>query len=36
MKSARPTGLSGGAVFIESVYLANAMGPGIQLDLTSL
>ena len=27
LKAARPTGLSGSAVYIQSVYLANAMGP---------
>ncbi len=36
VKASRPAGLSGGAVFIKSVYLANAMGPGMQLDLSSL
>lgn len=36
MKTSRPSGLSGWAVFIQSVYLANAMGPWIQLDLTSV
>ena len=36
MKAARPTGLKGSAAFIKSVYLCNAMGPGIQLDMNNL
>ena len=36
MKAARPTGLKGSAAFIKSVYLCNAMGPGIQLDINNL
>ncbi len=36
LKSSRPTGLKGGAAFIESIYVCNAMGPGIKLDLSSI
>ena len=36
MKAARPTGLKGSAAFIKSVYLCNARGPGIQLDMNNL
>ena len=36
MKAARPTGLKGSTPFIKSVYLCNAMGPGIQLDMNNL
>jgi large subunit ribosomal protein L1 len=33
MKSARPSGLKGGTVFAKSIYVCNAMGPGIKLDV---
>jgi large subunit ribosomal protein L1 len=36
MKSARPTGLKGSASFMNSVYLCNAMGPGIRLDVNNI
>ncbi len=36
LKASRPSGLKGGASFIDSVYLCNAMGPGIRLDMNSL
>lgn len=36
MKSARPTGLKGSAAFIKSVYVCNAMGPGIKLDISNV
>lgn len=36
MKAARPTGLKGGASFINSVCLCNAMGPGIKLDTNAI
>lgn len=36
LRAARPTGLSGSAVYIKSVYLANAMGPWIALDMNNL
>jgi large subunit ribosomal protein L1 len=32
MKSARPTGIKGSTAFIKSIYICNAMGPGIKLD----
>ena len=32
MKSARPTGIKGGTAFVKSLYICNAMGPGIKLD----
>jgi large subunit ribosomal protein L1 len=33
MKAVRPTGLKGGTVFAKSIYVCNAMGPGIKLDV---
>jgi large subunit ribosomal protein L1 len=33
MKEVRPTGLKGGVKFIDSVYVCNAMGPGIKIDV---
>lgn len=36
MKSARPTGLKGSAAFIQSIYVCNAMGPGIKLDVSNI
>ena len=36
MKSARPTGLKGSASFMNTVYLCNAMGPGIRLDVNNI
>ena len=33
MKAARPSGLKSGSVFIKSIYICNAMGPGIKLDV---
>jgi large subunit ribosomal protein L1 len=36
MKAARPSGLKGSVAFIKSVYLCNAMGPGIGLDVSSI
>ncbi len=33
MKDVRPTGLKGGVKFVESVFVCNAMGPGIKLDV---
>lgn len=36
MKSSRPTGLKGSATFIQTVYLCNAMGPGIKLDANAI
>lgn len=35
MKEAKPTGIKGSSNFISSIYICNAMGPGIKLD-TSL
>ena len=32
MKSARPTGIKGSTSFVKSIYLCNAMGPGIKID----
>jgi large subunit ribosomal protein L1 len=32
MKGARPTGIKGGTAFVKSIYICNAMGPGIKLD----
>ena len=32
MKAARPTGIKGGTAFVKSLYICNAMGPGIKLD----
>lgn len=36
MKSARPTGIKGSAAYINTVYLCNAMGPGIRLDVNNI
>ncbi len=36
VKAARPTGLKGSAAFIQSVYVCNAMGPGIKLDISGI
>jgi large subunit ribosomal protein L1 len=36
MKAARPSGVKGSSAFINSVYLCNAMGPGIKLDINNL
>lgn len=34
IKAARPSGLKSGSVFAKSVYVCNAMGPGIRLDVS--
>ena len=36
MKASRPAGLKGSAAFIKSVYVCNAMGPGIKLDISNI
>lgn len=36
MKSARPTGIKGSAAYINTVFLCNAMGPGIRLDVNNI
>jgi len=36
MKAARPSGVKGSSAFINSVYLCNAMGPGIKLDVNNI
>jgi large subunit ribosomal protein L1 len=36
MKAARPSGLKGSAAFIGTVYVCNAMGPGIRLDVNNI
>ncbi len=36
MKSARPTGIKGSVAYINTVYLCNAMGPGIRLDVNNI
>jgi large subunit ribosomal protein L1 len=36
MKSARPTGIKGSVAFMKTVYICNAMGPGIRLDANSI
>jgi large subunit ribosomal protein L1 len=36
MKSARPAGVKGSVAFMSTVYLCNAMGPGIRLDANSI
>jgi len=36
MKAARPTGIKGSAAYINTVYLCNAMGPGIRLDVNNI
>ena len=36
MKAARPTGIKGSVAFMKSVYVCNAMGPGIKLDTASI
>ena len=36
IKSARPTGLKGSAAYINTVFLCNAMGPGIRLDINNI
>lgn len=36
LKAARPSGIKGSANFITSVYICNAMGPGIRIDASSL
>ncbi len=36
MKWARPSGIKGSMVFIKSVYICNAMGPGILLDANAI
>ena len=36
MKSARPAGVKGSMVFIKSIYICNAMGPGILLNTSSI
>lgn len=36
MKAARPSGVKGSMVFIKSVYVCNAMGPGILLDINTI
>ena len=33
IKAARPTGLKGGAGFSKSIFICNAMGPGIKIDI---
>lgn len=32
MKSARPSGIKGSTAFVKSIYICNAMGPGIKID----
>jgi large subunit ribosomal protein L1 len=32
MKGSRPSGIKGGTAFVKSIYICNAMGPGIKLD----
>lgn len=34
MKASRPSGLKSGTVFAKSIYVCNAMGPGIKLDVS--
>lgn len=36
MKSARPSGVKGSTTFIKTLYICNAMGPGIRVDVNSL
>ena len=36
IKSARPTGIKGSAAYIKSVYVCNAMGPGIQINVSAV
>ncbi len=36
MKSSRPAGVKGSMVFIKSIYICNAMGPGILLNTSSI
>ncbi len=36
MKASRPSGIKGSMVFIKSVYICNAMGPGILLDINNI
>ncbi len=36
MKASRPAGLKGGAAFINTVFVCNAMGPGIKLDVSNI
>jgi large subunit ribosomal protein L1 len=36
MKAARPTGIKGSAAYINTVFLCNAMGPGIRLDVNNI
>ena len=36
MKSARPSGVKGSTTFIKTLYVCNAMGPGIRVDVNSL
>ncbi len=36
IKSARPTGIKGSAPYISTVYVCNAMGPGIRLDVNNI
>lgn len=36
MKAARPTGIKGSVAYMKSVYVCNAMGPGIKLDANAI
>jgi len=36
MKAARPTGLKGSAAFMKTVFICNAMGPGIRIDANQI
>ena len=36
MKSARPTGIKGSAAYMNTVFLCNAMGPGIRIDANQI
>lgn len=36
MKSSRPAGVKGSAVFIQTIFVCNAMGPGIRLDMNNI
>ena len=36
MKAARPSGVKGSVAFMNTVFVCNAMGPGIRLDANSI
>lgn len=36
MKESRPSGVKGGSNFITTLFVCNAMGPGIQLDINNM